>query len=351
MELARRLVDEDGVNVLITCPDPLPARRGVTVIPPPDDTPQATQSFLAHWNPAVGVFTDGAIRPALIHAARGARLPLLMADARPPVPIQPRDAWFPGLMRGALGAFGQIQAIDETAAHALRKAGASADVVTVTGRMEEESAVLPCLEAERAALARLVAARPVWLAAAVPEAEESAVIAAHRDALRLAHRLLLILVPQDPDRAAVLAQRMEEAEGWMVAQRSAEEEPTPETEVFIPDQAEMGLWYRLAPVSFMGGSLSGEGCIRNPMEPAALGSAIVYGPRPGIWRGNFGRLGAARAARAVGSARDLSDAVGDLMAPEGAARLAQAAWAVASEGAEVTDRLIATLRRILDGEM
>ncbi|MFT4150989.1 MAG: glycosyltransferase N-terminal domain-containing protein [Paracoccaceae bacterium] len=350
-ELARRLVEEDGVCVLVTCPDPLPARRGVIAIAPPVDTPAGAQAFLSHWHPEAGVFAEGLLRPALLHAAQVAKLPLILADARAPQLLHGGDTWFPGLMRGALSAFRQILAVDDRAAHALRKAGAPADLVFVTGRMEEESAVLPCLEAERAALARQIAARPVWLAAAVPEAEEDAVIAAHREALRLAHRLLLILVPQTADRATPLSRRMEEAEGWIVAQRAAEEEPTPETEVYIPDgQSEMGLWYRLAPITFMGGSLSGEGCLRNPLEPAALGSAITYGPRPGPWRAAFGRLGAARAARAVGSPRDLSDSLGDLMAPDVAARLAQAAWAVASEGAEVTDRVLSILRRTLEGD-
>ena len=199
-------------------------------------------------------------------------------------------------------------------------------------------------------LAGLMATRPVWLAVDVPAAEEAAVIAAHRSALRLAHRLLLILVPQDASRAAELAAFMETSEGWTVAQRSLDQEPDTETEVYIPDSAaEYGLWYRLAPVSYMGGSLLGEGCARNPMEPAALGSAIVYGPRPGGYGSVFGRLGAAQAARAVGSAGDLGDALSDLLAPDRAARLAQAAWALASDGVEVTDRVVDFARGVLDG--
>ena len=191
--------------------------------------------------------------------------------------------------------------------------------------------------------------RPVWLAAGVPEAEEAAVIAAHRAALRLAHRLLLILVPENPDRAATLAAQMEEAEGWTVAQRAREEEPDAETAVYLPDSTqEYGLWYRLAPVTFVGGSLGGQGAIRNPMEAAALGSAIIYGPRAGGFGAAFGRLGAARAARAVGSAADLAEALAEVLAPDRAARLAQAAWTVASDGAEVTDRVLTRIRALIE---
>lgn len=351
LELARRLVDEDGISVLLTCPDPLPTRAGLLIEKPPVDTPAEVRAFLDHWRPEVAVFSDGELRPALLHDAIERRLPLIMVGARTPCFPRERDGWFPGLMRGLLAEFRAILTLDEAAARAFRKSGATPDAVSVAGKLEEESAALPCLEAEREMLARQFATRPVWLAAALPESEEAAVIAAHRAALRLAHRLLLIVVPQDPIRSRPLAEKMEREEGWTVAQRSEEEEPDPETEVYIADSAtEFGLWYRLAPITFMGGSLAGQGCARDPLEAAALGSAILYGPRPGAFGSTFGRLGAARAARAVGSATDLGEALGDLLSPDRAARLAQAAWAVASDGAEVTDRVMDLIRRTMDGE-
>jgi len=351
LELGRRLADEDGVPVLLTCPDPLGPRPGLLIQPPPADTPAEAQAFLDHWRPEVAVFSEGELRPALLHEAVERKVPLLMVAGRSPGFSKQRDGWYPGLMRGLLAHFRTVLTLDEPSARAFRKAGATPSAVEVTGKLEEESAALPYLEAERDSLARQLATRPVWFAVALPEAEEAAVIAAHRAALRLAHRLLLIVVPQDAARAEPLARRMEKEEGWTVALRSAEEEPDQETEVYIADsEGELGLWYRLAPITFLGGSIAGSGCLRDPLEPAALGSAILYGPRPGLYGTTFGRLGAARAARAVGSASDLAEALGDLLSPDRAARLAQAAWAVASDGAEVTDRVVAMIRRIMDGD-
>ena len=348
-QLALRLVEELGVTVLLTCPDAVPLTADMLHQPPPPDTPAEARAFLAHWAPALAIIAEGEVRPALMLEAAERRLPMIMVDARAPFLLKAREGWYPGLMRQALQSVRQVLAVDEAAARAFRRAGAPE--VAVSGRMEEPSAALSYHEPERAALAALMATRPVWLAVDVPAAEEAAVIAAHRSALRLAHRLLLILVPQDPARGAELAAAMEAAEGWTVAQRGLDQEPDAETEVYIADSAvEYGLWYRLAPVSYLGGSLLGEGCARNPMEPAALGSAIIYGPRPGGYGSVFGRLGAAQAARAVGSAGDLGDALSDLLAPDRAARLAQAAWTLASDGVEVTDRVVDFARGVLDGE-
>lgn len=343
-ELARRITEEDGHSVLLTGPLTEAPSPGVLVQPTPGDSQAEARSFLEHWRPEAIILSEGEVRPGLMHEAAERGIPMLMVDGRSPHFLRDRDGWYPGLMKASLGLLRQLLVVDDAAARAFRKAGAQP---IMTGRLEEPSAALPCNEAERAALARLLQTRPVWLAADLPEAEESAVIEAHRAALRLAHRLLLIVVPSDPARGQALADRMMIADNWHVARRAAEEEPTPEVEVLIADASEYGLWYRLAPITFLGGSLAGTGCLRNPLEPAALGSAIIHGPRPGAFSALFGRLGAARATRSVAGAADLAEALGDLLSPDRAARAAQAAWTVASDGVEVTDRVLTSLRHLL----
>lgn len=351
-ELAHRMVEDDGVHVVMTCTARVPPREGITSQPPPADTPAEARAFLDHWQPEVAIFTDGELRPAMVHECAERSLPVMMVDGRAPYVLRDRDGWFPGLMRAVLSTFSQVLTVDEAAARAFRKAGAPPSLVMAVGRMEEQSAALPAAEAERSALAQDLLARPVWFAASLPEAEEDAVIAAHRACLSHAHRLLLVVAPEHPARAAALAARMEADEGWIVARRSLDVGPDPEVEVYVADQGDgdYGLWYRLAPITFLGGSLSGRGAHRNPMEPAALGSAILYGPRAGDFGAACGRLGAARAARVIGSAADLAEALADLLSPDRAARLAQAAWAVTSEGAEATAQAITHIRRLMDGE-
>ncbi len=351
LELARRLVADDGCRVLITCPAELVLPGGAIQDAAPHDTPADTKAFLQHWQPELAILADGELRPALLNEAEDRALPIIIVQGREPYLLREREGWYPGLARSLLHRIPHVLTLDETAARAFRKAGALPETVEVAGRMEEQSAVLPHTEAERASLAEMLAARPIWLVAGLAEAEEDAVIVAHRRALRLTHRLLLIVAAQDTEQAEALAKKMEDGQGWNVALRSSEQEPEPEVEVLIADgPAELGLWYRLAPITFLGGSLLGDGCIRNPMEGAALGSSLICGPHPGKFGAEFGRLGAARAMRAAASSDELSDALSELLAPDRAARLANAAWSVASDGAEVTNNVVALIRRILDGD-
>lgn len=350
VELARQLVEEDGVPVLLTSLDPIEEPGLATAAAPPVDRREPVRAFLNHWRPEVVVMAEGELRPVLLEELTRRNIPRLMVEGRAPRLVPGRRGWFPGLYAQALAAFPAILLRDDAAARAFRKAGALAEGLRVTGPMEEASAALPCLESDRVALAAALATRPVWLALDLPEAEESAVIAAHREALKLAHRLVLILAPEDPARVPALLERLESDLGWRVACRQHDQEPDAETEVYLVESgADNGLWYRLAPVAYLGGGLSEQGCRRNPMEAAALGSAMILGSREGAWGRAYGRLSRGMAARMVASGADLNLAVSDLLSPDRAARQARAAWAIASDGSEVTAGVLELIRALMDG--
>jgi 3-deoxy-D-manno-octulosonic-acid transferase len=316
----------------------------------PLDEPKAVAAFLDHWRPAAGVWAGAGLRPALIHAAARSGTPLVLIDAGgAPSAARGWRRWT-GLGPATLGCFATILATDAEAAAELAAAGAPPERIEVAGPLAEEAITPPANPRERDALGAVLRARPVWFAVCLPESEEATVLQAHRTVLGLAHRLLLILAPDDPARAGPLAARLR-AEGWSVALRSEEGEPGHDTEVFLADvEGELGLWYRLAPVTFMGGTFTptSHGG-RSPLEPAALGSAILHGPGFGPHAGAYARFAAAGAARGVSGAESLAAALADLLSPELAAQMAHAAWRVSTGGAELNDRVIAFLRAAANG--
>lgn len=347
LTLARRLAAEDGLASLLTA-EPPPA--GMLADHPPADTPAEVRGFLGHWRPEAIVIAAGELRPALLHEAAERGLPVIYADGQAPRLQRDREGWYPGLVRSTLAQVGMIHARDEEAARAFRKAGAPAAAVAVSGRMEAEAPLPPVNEAERAGYARILATRPIWLALGVTLAEEAAVLLAHRAALRYSHRLLLILEPADAMRRDALMAACA-SEGWQVADRAQDDEPDIECPVWLGrGRAEdEGLWLRLSPVTLLGGTIAGHGPTRDPQGPAALGSAVLHGPQTGRASGFLARLAAAQGARRVARPADLPDALTDLLSPDRAARLAQAAWAVSTEGSEATAAVMASLRRLTAG--
>ncbi len=355
-DLIDRLREErDDLAFLVTIarrgPDELLAARlprDVAVKRAPGATTHATTTFLNQWRPDVCIWADNVLEPALIAETDKTGIPMYLVDARTPDRIGWR--WLPGQRRALLRRFDFIIAADSLAAEALQALGVASDRIEVMGFLQVGSAPLPYSQAERDTLAEVLAARPVWLAAGVTGTEVPMVIEAHRQAIRRAHRLLLILQPENLSDGAALAERLE-AEGWATGLRSRDDEPEPEVEIFVADlPEELGLWYRLSPISVMGGSLAGESAraVQNPFEAAALGSAVLFGPHVGPWAGSYDRLRGAGAARSVSDRESLARAVEFLLAPDMVAAMATAAWELTTAGAEATDRLVMMVMDALD---
>jgi 3-deoxy-D-manno-octulosonic-acid transferase len=119
--------------------------------------------------------------------------------------------------------------------------------------------------------------RLVFVAASTHPGEEEIILDAHRRLAGQIQSLLTIIVPRHANRGVAIA-RMLAAAGVNVALRSQDELPSPRTDIYVADtMGEMGLFYRLAPVVFMGGSLVSHGG-QNPIEAIKLGAAILHGP-------------------------------------------------------------------------
>lgn len=306
----------------------------------------AIVDHLTHWRPDLALLLGADLPPDLIVEAYDAGVPLILADARFGAPQLRKWRFRHGMFAALISRFDRIFVEDQASASAMMRLRAPSDRVEVTGPMTEPPEPLRCTEAERVSIAELMQARPAWLATSVPQSEVAAVVAAHESALRHAHRMLLILAPDDPTTGPDLGRTLSD-QGWAVARRNLEGEPDEDVQIFIADDpSEYGLWYRLAPVSYMGGTLRGDASApRAPFEAAALGSAVLHGPANAAFAAQYARLTEARAARLVTSEASLGDAVADLIAPDKAAILAHNAWAVTSGGAGVAE---AVARRILE---
>ena len=270
--------------------------------------------------------------------------PIILSEARLTA-YSRAGAWRGAINRGLMSRIDRILAPDLTAAAAARQLGARADRIELTGPVADTRPPLSANEAERAALAQILRGRHVWLAAAPTLPEAKAALAAHQSALHHNHRALLILAGLPEDMLPEINAEIE-ALGLAGISRSEDYDPEADDHVLIAeDPYEMGLWYRLTPVCFMGGTLiPGPGLEpRHPFEPAALGSAIIHGPIPGSFGAEWVQLDGATAARLVTGPEALTAAVADLSAPDQAALLAESAWAVSTGGAAVLRRIADTV--------
>lgn len=306
-------------------------------------------SFFERFSPALCLWAGGRLMPALIAEADRRSVVLFLLDAV-------ASAFQSSLWRGAgvferraLRSYSVFLARDEEGAAALQRLGIAESDILVTGRLQQGVPSLPYNETDLADLTEAINNRPVWLAACLRAGEIETILEAHLKASRAAHRLLLLVVPDDEDEfqafRKALKRRKTAFSVWPDLSGLADETSHV---LLAEDPFEMGLWLRAAPLCFLGCSLiSGHGG-HNPYAAANLGSAILYGPNVRNHLESYTRFAQAGGARIVRDVETLAAAVSQLSAPDRAAQMAMAAWELATEGAEVTDRVTNLVHDALD---
>jgi 3-deoxy-D-manno-octulosonic-acid transferase len=330
--LARRLPDALGGRLL---------HRFV-----PLDVPAWVERFLDTWCPDGAVLVESELWPNLIAAAEARGLPLALVNARFSLRSARRWRLAPGLGRRLIRAFRLVTAQSEADAARLRALGAPA--VLSPGNLKDAAPPLPADPAALAALRGAIGGRPVFLAASTQPGEEAILGAAHA-LLAAAHPgLLTVIVPRHPERGAAIAAGLAPLP---VARRAAGALPGPEHAVYVADTlGELGLFYRLAGVCLVGGSLVPHGG-QNPREPARLGCPILLGPHTFNFEEPVARLLAAGGAlRVAPEPAALAGAAGAVLSDRHRGRsMAEAAAAALAAEAGLPDRLAGMLIGLLPG--
>ena len=283
----------------------------------PLDLPRAVARFLDHWRPEAGLFVESDLWPNLIGAAQARGIKLALINAR--MSAKSAEGWrrAPKTATALLSAFDLCLAQDAEIAARFENLGARG--VTVVGSLKADAPPLAADEAALADMRSAIGARPVLLAAQTHAGEDETILPAH-DALRQAFPdLLTIIVPRHTVRGENIAMLCGPRPS---ARRSLQQPVTPLTAVYIADtMGELGLFYRLAPFCFLGGSLVPMGG-HTPQEPAALGCAVLAGPHLKNSAAAHDAIFAAQGFGPVASSTDIAREAGRLIADPGAARQA-----------------------------
>jgi len=285
--------------------------------------------FLAGWNPTVAIFAESELWPNRLLATKHVRVPMALVNAR--ISFKSAETWrrwAPGPARRMLRGFSLIQPQSTNDEARLRQLGAVG--MLPSGDLKASAPPLPH---DPAALAALRHDGKTFVAASTHPGEELVIAAAHALLAPRHPGLRTIIIPRHPERGAEVAALVGGT------RRSLGEAPGA---LHVADTlGELGLFYRLADVALVGGSLVPHGG-QNPMEPARLGCPILLGPHTGNFQERVLDLVEAGAVRVVepGDAATLAAAVHDVLSNrDEARRMAEAAREVAQQATGTADRL------------
>jgi 3-deoxy-D-manno-octulosonic-acid transferase len=241
----------------------------------PVDLPSATSLFLDHWRPDLAIWIESEIWPNTLVGLRDRSIPAILLNARMSDKSFRRWQKRPKMAARLLSTFQICFAQTAADGERLRQLGAL-DVICA-GNLKLAASPLPYDAAAEQALASELSDRPFWLAASTHEGEEEQIAIAHKTAQKRYADLLTILAPRHPARGGTVAALLRQ-QGLNVSQRSLGETINAETDVYLADTlGELGLFYQLSALAFVGGSLVPVGG-HNPLEPAKLNCAILIGP-------------------------------------------------------------------------
>ncbi|WIY26969.1 3-deoxy-D-manno-octulosonic acid transferase [Parasedimentitalea psychrophila] len=352
-DLGQRLkMMRPDLSLILTCePDltPLPTPDGYDPVigELPADQPADVRSFLNHWRPDICLWTGGNLRPVLMRACSERGINALLIDIEADeLPARGRR-WLPDKSRKLLDKFSVILTPSPAAFAQLRRSSLAAEKITLTSRLRLSSTLPAYHEDELSRMRGNLGSRQVWLSAHTRMGEIDTIIGAHRNALRLLHRLLLVLsIEQYSDLDAARDALKDTGLRW--ADWEAGEDLDDNTQVLLTCDEDLGLWFRVAPLSLLAGTLEAGASGHNPMGAAALGSAILHGPHVGPHAPLYDRLTTAGAAQQVQGKDELAVQIIQLSAPDKAAEMAVAGWQVVTESAELTDLLLDKIQDMLD---
>lgn len=311
----------------------------------PVDLPKAVDRFLDHWRPDLVLWSESDFWPGILSSLHTRHIPTLLINARMSERSCRRWAGLPETARWLLQGFAAVYAQTAQDAERLRRLGVS--TVIEAGNLKHAAPPLPVNAGDLADWRRRLDLRPLWLAASTHAGEEKLVAEAHRRMKDRHPDLITLIVPRHPERGTEIAAELAGL-GLRCALRSRNEMPDAQTDIYIADTlGELGLWFRISPIVLMGGSLIPHGG-HNPLEPARLGSAVLFGRH----MFNFAEVSAALlqagGAILVQDIEELSAALVRLFEDQTRLRaIADAGQAYAAGPADIVERLSAAVLNYL----
>jgi 3-deoxy-D-manno-octulosonic-acid transferase len=308
----------------------------------PVDRMPYVNRFLNHWQPDLVIWIESELWPNMLSALRDRMIPAVLLNGRMSETSFRNWQKARGWAKDILEAF--VLCLTQTEDERTRFAALGAEKVRCLGNIKYAAKPLPCDERALDEVKMATAGRPVWAIASTHSGEERMVAGVHKKLVAKWPNILTVIIPRHAVRGDEVARQLDAADVTF-ARRSKGETITAATQIYLADtMGELGLFYRLCPIVAMGGSFVAVGG-HNPIEPAQLGAAVIFGPH----MFNFAEM--AREFMERGAALQVRDSDALAVALERwlgneaeRAGYAEAARALAEQKRHVMDLVLAELR-------
>jgi 3-deoxy-D-manno-octulosonic-acid transferase len=287
----------------------------------PIDRRKYVQRALAALHPVAVVLVEAEIWPNFLWRARDRGISLFLVNARMSERSFRGYKRFGFLFRPIFGSFKGVGAPNEVDGERLRELGCRPEAIHVVGNLKFDSVKLderPLVDARNLLRQLAVQSSARILLGGSTHAGEEALLADIFLKLRPQFPdLFLIVVPRHFERGKEVGRDLG-ARGLKFVYRSeigagSQFEPGHIECLLVNTTGELRCFYETASVTFVGKSLTAEGG-QNPIEPGALGKAMVFGPNMQNFKAIAAALVEQKGAVQVQNAAELEQKISELLA-------------------------------------
>jgi len=237
----------------------------------PFDISIYAKRFLNHWRPSLAIFVESEIWPNIIFETKNMNIPLVILNGRMTLKTFKRWSLLGGFSKKLFSNFDACCTQNSDSTIFYQKLG----IVNTefTGNLKFANHDTEIDEKEYNDLKYLTKDRTIFLAASTHDGEEDIIKNVSLNISKIKKNLLTIIVPRHPQRNNILFG----VKDSKIAVRSKNQKITEKTLFYIADTiGELNLFYNLADVIFVGGSMVDHGG-QNPIEAAYFGKTILHG--------------------------------------------------------------------------
>ena len=271
--------DNPKINILITSSTKTSAqifeknlKKRVIHQMAPHDTFFVSKRFIKYWRPDLAVRVESEIWPRILLELNKKKVPSFLFNARFSKKSLKKIENQAGSAQLIFSLFNEIHVQENKTLEKLINIGIPSENLALTGSLKDSAKKLAFDEHIMKQFLKAAAKQNIWLAACTHSGEDEIVLKAHKKIGGI-----LLIAPRHIERGKNIA-KLSRSMGFNTQLRSELPELQKETVVYIADtMGEMGLWYSMVNIAFIGGSLVERGG-HNPVEAAQLETFILHGP-------------------------------------------------------------------------
>lgn len=237
----------------------------------PFDANPWINKFLDHWKPNVVFFIESEIWPNLLRTTYKRKIKTYLLNARLSEKSLRNWKILKGFSKHLWQCFSGIYTQSDEFTQRFYQLGALQ--AQTLGNIKLLSSPLPFDEAEYNYWKDKIGNRKCWIAASTHAGEEEQIFEVHQKLKQYFPDLLTIVASRHMQRNDAILQNSGDIRISKFSDKSLENEEV----LLIDAMAKLGVFYRICPIAFIGGSLIPHGG-HNPLEPAVVGALPLWGP-------------------------------------------------------------------------